>query len=87
MSILLMLVALVALVFVGVAVAGVFLVMRGDSSADRERLVQATAARTIEDNAHLALRDLRDILGVLRDPAAPAEQGATLMVPLAGGVF
>ena len=48
MSILLMLVALVALVFVGVAVAGVFLVMRGDSSADRERLVQATAARTAE---------------------------------------
>lgn len=37
---------------------------------------QATAARTIEENAHLALRDLRDILGVLRDPTAPADAGA-----------
>lgn len=34
---------------------------------------QATAARTIEDNAQLALRDLRDILGVLRDPTAPVD--------------
>lgn len=32
---------------------------------------QATAARTIEDNAHHALRDLRDVLGVLRDPTIP----------------
>lgn len=31
---------------------------------------QATAARTIETNAHEALRELRDILGVLRDPTA-----------------
>ncbi|CAN7198963.1 sensor histidine kinase [Knoellia sp. LjRoot47] len=32
---------------------------------------QATAARTIEENAHQALRDLRDVLGVLRDPTLP----------------
>jgi signal transduction histidine kinase len=32
---------------------------------------QATAARTIEENAHRALRDLRDVLGVLRDPTLP----------------
>lgn len=34
---------------------------------------QATAAKTIEDNAHRALRDLRDVLGVLRDPTQPAD--------------
>jgi hypothetical protein len=48
MSILLLLVALVALVFVGVAVVGVVVVMRGDSPSDRERLVQAGAARGAE---------------------------------------
>lgn len=32
---------------------------------------QAVAAKTIEDNAHHALRDLRDVLGVLRDPTQP----------------
>lgn len=46
--------------------AGV-LSFRADLTAEE----QATAARTIEDNAHLALRDLRDILGVLRDPTSP----------------
>ncbi len=45
MSILLVLVALVALVFVGGAVIGVYFVMRGDSSADRGRLVTATNAQ------------------------------------------
>lgn len=34
---------------------------------------QATAARTIEENAHRALRDLRDVLGVLRDPTVPSD--------------
>ncbi|MEO7268876.1 MAG: histidine kinase [Knoellia sp.] len=34
---------------------------------------QATAARTIEENAHRALRDLRDVLGVLRDPTQPTD--------------
>lgn len=42
---------------------------RRDLSADG----QATAAATIEENAQLALRDLRDVLGVLRDPTAPPE--------------
>lgn len=36
--------------------------------ADLSRQEQATAARTIEENAHLALQELRDVLGVLRDP-------------------
>ena len=31
---------------------------------------RSTAARTIEENAHLALQELRDVLGVLRDPAS-----------------
>ncbi len=31
---------------------------------------RATALRTIEENARLALHELRDVLGVLRDPAA-----------------
>lgn len=48
MSILLVLVALVALVFVGGAALLVFFVMRGDSPADRERLVQAETARQAE---------------------------------------
>ena len=54
MSVLLVLVALVALVVVGVAVLGVVLVMRGDSSSDRERLVQATAARSAERASDVA---------------------------------
>jgi hypothetical protein len=45
MSVLLLLVALVALLFVGVAVVGVVVVMRGDSPSDRERLAEAGAAR------------------------------------------
>ena len=48
MSILLVLVALVALVFVGGAVIGVYFVMRGDASADRGRLVTATHAQLAE---------------------------------------
>ncbi|MDT0214069.1 histidine kinase [Rothia sp. ARF10] len=40
---------------------------RTDLSAEE----RATAARTIEENAHRALRDLRDVLGVLRDPTQP----------------
>ncbi|MDZ5662584.1 histidine kinase [Nocardioides sp. S-58] len=34
---------------------------------------RATAARSIEDNAHRALSDLRAVLGVLRDPAQPVD--------------
>jgi len=34
---------------------------------------QTTAARTIEENAHRALHDLRDVLGVLRDPTQPTD--------------
>ena len=41
---------------------------RRDLSAEE----QATAARSIEDNAHRALSDLRAVLGVLRDPLHPA---------------
>lgn len=48
MSILLVLVALVALVFVGGAVLAVFFVMRGDSSADRERLAHAGSVHLAE---------------------------------------
>ena len=40
---------------------------RTDLSPDE----QATAARAIEETAHQALRDLRDVLGVLRDPTRP----------------
>lgn len=54
MSILLVLVALVAVVFVAVAVLGVVMVMRGDSPADRERLVQAGAARNAERASDVA---------------------------------
>lgn len=38
--------------------------------SDEER---ATAARSIEDNAHRALSDLRAVLGVLRDPTRPGD--------------
>lgn len=38
---------------------------------DLTRDEQLTAARTIETNAQEALRELRDILGVLRDPTLP----------------
>ncbi len=38
--------------------------------SDEER---AAAARSIEDNAQRALSDLRAVLGVLRDPLAPAD--------------
>jgi signal transduction histidine kinase len=34
---------------------------------------RATAARSIEENAHRALSDLRAVLGVLRDPTQPVE--------------
>ena len=34
---------------------------------------RSTAARTVEENAHLALQELRDVLGVLRDPATGVE--------------
>ena len=37
---------------------------------DEER---TTAAKSIEDNAHRALSDLRAVLGVLRDPLQPAD--------------
>lgn len=43
---------------------------------------QATAARTIEENAHQALRDLRDVLGVLRDPMTPVDAAAELPQPV-----
>ena len=42
---------------------------RSDLSADE----QATAARSIEENAHRALSDLRAVLGVLRDPTRPVD--------------
>lgn len=42
---------------------------------------QATAARTIEENAQLALQELRDVLGVLRDPAS-GEQAPERPQPL-----
>lgn len=38
--------------------------------SDEER---ASAARSIEDNAHRALSDLRAVLGVLRDPTRPTD--------------
>ena len=46
---------------------------------------QATAARTIEENAHLALQELRDVLGVLREPSAedaPPERPQPLLTDL-----
>ncbi|MFC7487280.1 sensor histidine kinase [Knoellia sp. CPCC 206453] len=43
---------------------------------------QATAARAIEDNAHHALRDLRDVLGVLRDPTQPTSSNPELPQPV-----
>lgn len=42
---------------------------RPDLTADERR----AALRTIEENARLALAELRDVLGVLRDPAAIAD--------------
>jgi hypothetical protein len=54
MSILLVLVALVALVFVGGAVIAVYFVMRGDSSGDRERLLQASSVRLAEHATDVA---------------------------------
>ncbi|KGN40015.1 sensor histidine kinase [Knoellia aerolata] len=47
---------------------------------------QGTAARTIEENAHQALRDLRDVLGVLRDPTAPADAPPELPQPVIGDI-
>ncbi|MFC7490010.1 MULTISPECIES: sensor histidine kinase [unclassified Knoellia] len=47
---------------------------------------QATAARTIEENAHQALRDLREVLGVLRDPTVPTEAGPERPQPLIGDI-
>jgi signal transduction histidine kinase len=44
---------------------------RTDLSADD----RATAAKLIEENAHRALSDLRAVLGVLRDPTQPADEG------------
>ena len=64
MSILLVLVALVALVFVGGAVIGVYFVMRGDSSADRGRLVTATNAQLGERATDVAFVCL-DVQGAL----------------------
>lgn len=40
---------------------------------DLNETERSTAARTIEENAHLALQELRDVLGVLRDPASGAD--------------
>lgn len=47
---------------------------------------QGTAARTIEENAHRALRDLRDVLGVLRDPMAPTDARPELPQPVIGDI-
>ncbi|MGL5866262.1 MAG: histidine kinase [Dermatophilaceae bacterium] len=41
---------------------------------DLPRAQQVAVARTIEENAHLALRDLRDVLGVLRPEEAPSSE-------------
>ncbi|KGN38121.1 sensor histidine kinase [Knoellia subterranea] len=51
---------------------------------DLTREEQSTAAKTIEENAHQALRDLRDVLGVLRDPTAPTDAPPELPQPLIG---
>lgn len=47
---------------------------------------QGTAARAIEENAHRALRDLRDVLGVLRDPTTPTDAPPELPQPVIGDV-
>ncbi|MGL5928721.1 MAG: sensor histidine kinase [Dermatophilaceae bacterium] len=41
---------------------------------DLPREQQVAVAQTIEENAHLALRDLRDVLGVLRSEEAPSSE-------------
>jgi signal transduction histidine kinase len=51
---------------------------------DLTREEHATAARTIEDNAHHALRDLREVLGVLRDPTLAPEASPELPQPVIG---
>lgn len=53
---------------------------------DLSPVEQATAARTIEDNAHRALRDLRDVLGVLRDPTAPTDAPPEQPQPVIGDI-
>lgn len=55
---------------------------RTDLSPDE----QATAAKTIEENAHRALRDLRDVLGVLRDPLSPSDAGPEEPQPVIGDI-
>ncbi|KGN32073.1 histidine kinase [Knoellia sinensis KCTC 19936] len=55
---------------------------RTDLSAEE----QSTAAKTIEENAHRALRDLRDVLGVLRDPMAPTGSGPEQPQPVIGDI-
>ena len=40
---------------------------------DLSEAEQGSAAKSIEDNAHRALADLRAVLGVLRDPTQPAD--------------
>lgn len=47
---------------------------------------QATAARTIEENAHRALHDLRDVLGVLRDPTMSSEAVPERPQPVIGDI-
>jgi len=47
---------------------------------------QATAARTIEENAHRALQDLRDVLGVLRDPTVPTSSEPERPQPVISGI-
>ena len=55
---------------------------RTDLTADE----QARAARSIEDNAHRALSDLRAVLGVLRDPTLPADAAPERPQPGIGDV-
>ena len=53
---------------------------------DLEPEERATAARTIEENAHRALRDLRDVLGVLRDPTLPDGSAPERPQPVLGDI-